>query len=215
MIPLPALLLALAAASACHADAHAGQADGGEPLARVRQRYASMQDAEVRFVQTSPGQQGSPAQGAEMVLQAKKPKSYRLETADQSIVTDGTTVWRHNRRTNQVLVDHYRPEAGSLSPERILSGSPGDVVSRTTGREVRAGRTLTLVTLTPMDDTEAYRSLTLWVDENAGVIRKLEATDVTGRVTVITVSDIRFDTGLTDARFTFQPPAGATVVDLR
>ena len=42
-----------------------------------------------------------------------------------------------------------------------------------------------------------------------------ELTDVNGKVTTYTVSDIKLNPGLSDSRFVLQIPEGAEVVDMR
>jgi len=186
-----------------------------EVLSRVRERYAAMKDVEVRFTQTAPGPKGTSRPPQEGVLQAKKGNRYRIETADQVVVTDGTTVWRFGRRTNQVLVDRFKPDTGVLAPDRLLSGATGEVRGTVTGRETLGGKSVVVLSVVPKEDDGAYTALKLWVDDAAGMVRKLEATDLAGGIVTITVHDVRFDAGIPDARFTFQPPAGADVVDLR
>jgi outer membrane lipoprotein-sorting protein len=58
-------------------------------------------------------------------------------------------------------------------------------------------------------------SLRLWVDPSEWLVRMAELTDVNGKVTTYTVSDIKLNPGLSDSRFVLQIPEGAEVVDMR
>ena len=55
----------------------------------------------------------------------------------------------------------------------------------------------------------------LWVDPSEWLVRMAEMTDVNGKVTTYTVSDIKLNPGLSDSRFVMQIPEGAEVVDMR
>ena len=55
----------------------------------------------------------------------------------------------------------------------------------------------------------------IWVQEGEWIIRKAELLDLHGKRTTYQVHSIKTNTGVPDARFTFQAPAGAETVDLR
>ena len=55
----------------------------------------------------------------------------------------------------------------------------------------------------------------LWVAEEDGLIRKVELDDVSGKVSVYVVNDVKINKGIPDSRFSYKAPAGAEVVDMR
>ena len=55
----------------------------------------------------------------------------------------------------------------------------------------------------------------LWIDDGEWMMKKVELTDVNGKVTTYTVTDARVNIGLPDSRFKYQIPEGTDVVDLR
>jgi outer membrane lipoprotein carrier protein len=186
-----------------------------EVLEKVRKKFETVRDAELKFTQRTRFALANIEQTSSGTLTMKKERKYRIETDDQTIVTDGTTVWSYSAANKQVLIDAYKEDERSLSPERVLSGARGDYAPALLGRE-RLGKTETIVLkLTPRGEQSLVTTLRLWVDTGDWLIRKAEIVDVNGKETVYTVDDIRVNTGVADSRFVFTIPPGVDTVDLR
>jgi len=186
-----------------------------EVLGKLRTAYDAMRDVQVTFTQKVTFAVAKVEQRTSGTLYFKKDHNYRVELEDQTIVTDGETVWSYSASSHQVLIDRFNPDDRSLTPERILTGAPSEYSAALLGREKAGGRDLFVVKLTPTSEQSSLKSMKLWIDDDQWLIRKVEMTDFGGTETTYSVSDIRIDAGLEDSRFTFQIPEGASVVDLR
>jgi outer membrane lipoprotein carrier protein len=186
-----------------------------EVLEHMRERYDDVRDLRLAFTQRTTVARARIDQRSNGTLLLKKEHMYRVELDQQTIVTDGETVWSYSAPTRQVLIDRFKPGEGMLTPERILTGAPEDYRCDMTGREQIGDHDTVVLKLTPRSDNAAVQSLRLWVDTGDWIIRKAEVIDGGGTVTVYTVSDVRINTGVDDARFTYQIPEGVEVVDLR
>ncbi len=131
------------------------------------------------------------------------------------MVTDGETVWSYSAANHQVLIDRFKLSDRSFSPERILGGATGDYTATVRGRERSGNAECIVLWLIPRGEGSLMTSLRLWVDPSEWLVRMAEFTDVNGKVTTYTVSDIKLNPGLSDSRFTLQIPEGAEVVDMR
>jgi outer membrane lipoprotein-sorting protein len=69
--------------------------------------------------------------------------------------------------------------------------------------------------LVPKDDQSFIKSVKMWVEDGTWVVRKVQIIDVNDTETVYTVVELKINTRVNDALFTFTPPAGTEVVDLR
>jgi outer membrane lipoprotein carrier protein len=204
------ILAALVAATA------AGLAQSAEDvLSKVREKYATIQDAEIRFAQTVRFPISKAEQHVSGTLLMKKGNKYRVETDELTVVTDGKTVWSHSHANNQVLIDNFRLDERSYSPERILMAAPEDFAPTLVGHEKSGKGDLTVLKLVPADQHGLIRSFKLWVNEGDHLIRKVEMIDANEKVTTYVVNDIRINRGLNESRFTFPIPEGVEVVDLR
>lgn len=193
----------------------AGQDDAEEVLGNVRKKYDAMNDAELRFTQRVRFPLAKVEQTVSGTLLFKKESKVRIETPDQTLVTDGTTVWSYSPSTHQVLIDRFKQDEQSVTPQKLLMGAAGGYQAALLGRE-KVGNTETVqVKLTPQGDQGLVVSIRLWIDDREWMVRQAEIIDANGKQTTYTVQQVKVNTGLPDARFVFQPPGGTDVVDLR
>lgn len=186
-----------------------------EVLDRVHGTYAAVQDARVYFSQHVKFEMAKLEQNITGTLYVKKKNKYRVELEEQTIVTNGETVWSFSPVTNQVLIDHFDVDEQSLTPERVLTGAPGDFSATLSGREKFGRVEVISIKLVPKDRGSFITSMKLWIDSKEWLIRKVELVDQSGKTTEYVVNEIKINIGLKDSSFTYQIPEGVEVVDLR
>jgi len=184
-------------------------------LEKVRKRYDAVTDAELRFAQKIRFSMTKVEQQVSGTLFIKKKNKYRVEMDDRVIVTDGETIWSYSTANNQVVIDKFKQDEQSLSPEKILVGTPDNFTATLVGEEKLGAFETTVLKLVPKDEQSFIHSLRLWVDEKEWMIRQVEVVDVSEKQTIYSVLQVRTNTGLQDSRFVYQIPKGAEVVDLR
>jgi len=69
--------------------------------------------------------------------------------------------------------------------------------------------------LVPKDDRAFVRSVKVWVDGEQWSARRILIVDVNDTETTYTIRDLKLNTNVSLKTFTFVPPAGTEVVDLR
>ena len=194
--------------------AHAGD-PAKDIMEKVSDRYESINDGELRFTQKTDFALARVEQEVSGTLLFKKTNKYRVEYDGQVVVTDGKTVWSYSPSTNQVLIDDFRLNERSLTPERILGEAPDEYAPTLVGHEKLGTMETVVLKLTPPEGSGTLKSMKIWVQEGEWIIRKAELLDLHGKRTSYQVHSIKTNTGVPDARFTFQAPAGAETVDLR
>lgn len=190
--------------------------DGAQDvLERVKKRYDAIDDAQLRFSQKTRFELSKVEQNVSGTLWMKKNNRYRVETGDQTIVTDGVTVWSYSAANNQVLIDRFKMDENSISPERILMHSPTEYTPSILGKD-KIGKTDVLVLkLVPRNDQSMIKTMKVWVDNATWLIKKVEILDVNGKQTEYLITDLHINSGVKDSLFTYQIPEGVEVVDLR
>lgn len=189
--------------------------DPQEMLENIKNKYDSINDAEFKFSQRTKFALSKKEQTIRGMLAIKKGNKYRVETGKTTIVTDGVTVWSYSTATKQVLIDHFKENERSLTPERILSAAPKDYTPSYVGSEKIGKVQSQILKLVPKSEDSMVGTMKLWVDESTWLIKKAEIVDDNGKETLYTVNEARINIGIPDSRFTFQIPNGVEVVDLR
>lgn len=182
---------------------------------KIQRRYETIEDATARFSQHVKFGYSKIEQNFSGTLVMKKPNRYRIESEHQTLVTNGTTVWSYSPMNKQVIVDRYKENQNSLSPEHFLLNLPSNYYASILGREQADGGSLVVLRLLPKDDQSFVKSMKVWVEEETWVVRKVELVDVNDTQTVYTVQDVKLNTNVKESAFAFSPPSGTEVVDLR
>jgi outer membrane lipoprotein carrier protein len=186
-----------------------------EVTEKLERHYAMVDDVVAQFEQHVRFGFSNIEQTFTGTLTMKKPNHYRIESEHQTIVTDGTTVWAYSPVNQQVVIDHYKENQNSLSPEHFMLNLPSNYYTSLLGEEKGASGPLITLKLVPKDDRSFVKSVKLWVEPSTWMIRRIVILDVNDTETTYTVRDIRMNTNVKDASFVFAPPAGTEVVDLR
>ncbi|MEL6345730.1 MAG: outer membrane lipoprotein chaperone LolA [Myxococcota bacterium] len=185
----------------------------------VETAYSEVQAVKADFVQTSASAiTGQTTQQG--ILELKRPQKARWEfTAPQKslLVADGQKIWIYTPADNQVIVT---PDVGGASnPTSDLMGLLTDLSQvnqyfdvKTTEDGDTTGHTLQL---TPTDDElkAQIQTLQLTLSRDEYLLQKMVMTDAFGQVTTLEFSNVNLKAQIDDARFTFQVPDGATVID--
>ena len=87
--------------------AHAGE-DVKDIISKVQKKYDSIRDVSVVFVQDVQFGVTKAEQSFSGKLLMKKGNKYRIEMEQQTIVTDGKSVWSLNKVNNQLLIDNFK-----------------------------------------------------------------------------------------------------------
>jgi len=119
-----------------------------EIIERVQKKYAEVNDAILHFSQKVKFSLSKAEYTSNGVLYMKKTNHYRIVTDDRTFVTDGETVWSYSPANKQVLIDRYKEEPRSFSPEKFLLSVPKDFYSAILGREKFQGTKVVVLKLT-------------------------------------------------------------------
>ncbi len=208
------LLLGLLFAPRCTAGDERLQA--GEVLKNVQRRYEKIADASASFEQTVVLKYTNVEQKFSGSIRMKKPDKYRLESDQQSLVTDGKTVWIYSPVNRQVLVDEYREDAESFSAEKFLFGLPTEFTAAILDEKSTIPGVDYVLKLVPKPgNASIVKWLKVWVRSEDWSVRKVEYADQNDTDISYTLHDLAFDRGLSDSLFVFTVPQGVETIDMR
>ncbi len=181
------------------------QSDANQLLQAVQEKFNTLSDLSANLTQSVNGSANLTGK-----VYYKKENKIRFELTNILIVSDGETNWNYNEKENKVIISSYDEEdAGLLSIERIIFDYPEECELSTyliADQEV--------LMLVPQTSTFNFNSVKLWISEDNLIYRVLIDDPVAGLVQ-IDLTNYRIDKNLPDSKFTFTPPEGSKVIDLR
>jgi outer membrane lipoprotein carrier protein len=184
-------------------------------LSDVQAAYGALNGLQASFTQIvgSDFADGSTRVEGTVLLSGNK---YRVRTPDQTVVTNGQATWIYTPADSQVVVSTADTE-GTVTPETFLTASEGryDVTGSTTA--TRLGASHQKLSLSATGTAARFAEATLWVRATDRVVTRIRATDRNGSTLDLRLHDIVVNPEAlrVDAPFTFTPPPGVEVVDLR
>ncbi len=205
--PLPRLGTALLLATVLCT----GQASAQTPEAVARglqQRYGTVRSLQANFVQTSGGQRLTGT------LAVRGP-AFRLDLGEQTLVTDGRTMWSYNEDDRQVVVQAYDEGQVGFSVGQLFTDYLR--VFRVTGASKArlGGVAYDVLALRPRTSGSSVRDATLYVRSSDAVPTRVRVHDRNGGSLQFDVSNVRLNRTLAASTFRFEAPRGTETVDLR
>jgi chaperone LolA len=186
-----------------------------EIIEKVQAKYKKTNSVIAKYTQTIKFKLTKMEQSYDCTLLLKKEKKYRIETDQQVFVTDGVTSWAYSPKTNQVIIDDYREDKNSISPEKFLTEYPDDYYSSLIGKVKINNQDTYEMKLTPKGNTSFIKSLKVWVDSDEWFIRKIEMIDMNDNTTIYAVKKIDSNVEISNDKFQFKPTSETQVIDLR
>jgi len=183
-------------------------------LQEVQTTYEALDGLRATFAQTVRSEfAGQPTRLQGSVLLAGN--KYRVQTPQQTVVTDGRTTWIYTPADSQVVVNAAEREQAPITPTAFLSGAAERYTVDRTGTAVLDGTPHHTLALAAAADTTRFRTARLWVRQGDRIVTRVRATDRNGTTLDLRLSEIELNPPLPESPFTFTPPEGVDVVDLR
>lgn len=207
------LLVGVGSSTATAQTAEYAAPDDGEWLQRIQSRYNAIDGIRAGFVRTVESDFAS-TQSVEgtLVLSGSR---YRVETASQTFVTDGTTTWIYSPGQQQVVVNDAVTDSRSLTPDTFFTDYADRYKIQTQRDTVSGDQRYEILGLVPSSEEAAFDDVVLWVNPETMIIERLRVTDASDNRITIQLRDIQLNPGLDASVFQFDPPSDVEMVDLR
>lgn len=138
---------------------------------------------------------------------------FRLYTEEQTIVSDGKSIWSYTPFTNQVIINKIDKSGGTILPGDFLSDYPKDYKTKLLDEDKFEGEYL--LELKPKDSSSFVTAIRIWLDGEDYLIRSIEYIDINQNVTLWEITEINLSPDFDDSHFKFKSPSGVETVDLR
>jgi outer membrane lipoprotein carrier protein len=186
--------------------------DAQEIIKNVQSKYSSTSDATANYSQSVKYSSGKSVSSSGTIYIQKEDK-YRIETKNDIIVTDGVTSWAYSKKKNQVVIDDYKNDGNTFSPNKFLFSYPVNFYSDLDGDENVSGNDCYVLKLKPRNKGP-IKEARICVDKSSYLIRKITISSSESTTTYI-LKKITLDSGVSSSKFTFSPPEGVEIIDLR
>jgi len=185
-------------------------------LNKVKQKYESLSAVCGEFKQTFHWKIADETQITTGTLCTRNGIMFRIEMQDQTIVSDGVTLWTLSKANTQVLIDN----AANDKDNNPFLKSFIDKYFKQYKSELLADETLNdaphyHLILSATSEDEFARTIELWVNKSTLIMSRIKQVDANGNDSIYEVTDIKLNPNLSDQDFKLTVPEGYETVDLR
>ena len=206
-----------------------GELDSAEAITgKMRQRLDGVRSLSARYsVTTYAAVLDRRSETGGRLFLLRDENRLRLEEADQTIVSDGESLWTYVHANRQVIVSPAQEGAAGARSDRPgrpgRPGRPDDFIFNYSnqyrydleGREPVDGTPCYVLGLTAVAPADGIPALRIWVDEGTWLTKKVVYTDDMGSETTLRFMDFRLNTKLPPGLFKMTTPEDVEWVDLR
>lgn len=140
----------------------------------------------------------------------KKENNIRVEFPNQIIVSDGKTSWNYNKKDKKVIISNYDDtDSGLLSINYLVYQYPSEC-----NLSLNSVGDRQILILTPKSKRNNLGEVKLVIDKDNLIDKILIANQNIGAME-ITFSNYSLNQKISDSQFSFTPPEGTSIVDLR
>lgn len=191
-------------------------ADADEIIKNIQKKYKSAKTVRIQFKETALYKLTNTMTEVSGTLQMEGEEKFRLDSEDQVIVNDGKNVWRYNKLNNQVLIDYAKKTEQDVMLSNFLYEIKDHYFGQIIEEKKEGGVRKYAIKLTPKPNEQSFfTSVKIWVADKTWEIDEVVYTDYNGNETTYIIEKIEFNPNFTTAVFSFTPPEGIQVVDLR
>jgi outer membrane lipoprotein carrier protein len=190
-----------------------------EVVEKVQATCAQTQDLSARFQQKATNRTLNEDRDASGVFLAKRPGKMRWEyqkPEPRLFVTDGKTLWDYSPADKQVRVQGVAQSLTSRVPMSFLAGDctlrRDFDISLVENAATRSDPRIRILDLRPKRPEAGIGRMFLEVSVKGFMIEKATVVDAYGNTTVIALTNLKLNSGLSDDQFQFTPPAGVRVI---
>lgn len=140
----------------------------------------------------------------------KKKDMLRVELKKSILISNGVTNWNFNQKENKVIISKNEDNASPLSLNKVIYDYPREcsISSEIIEREE-------VLILTPNKNSSiGYSLVKIWVN-NENLIKQIVMKDKADNQIRIDFTNYRINQKIPDSKFSFSPPEGSKVIDLR
>ena len=179
--------------------------NGNELLDSVQKKYKSINDFSAGFKQSINGKTSVNGK-----IYYSKGNKLRLELKNSTIISDGTTLWNYNKAQNKVVINNSSGSDQSFTIDKFLFDYPSKCVL-----SLEKENNQNVLVMVPQNDSKMNFKKTRISVTPEFLITQVNIENLSGSVTNFQFSDYKLNQNLPDSRFSFSPPVGTNIIDLR
>ncbi|MGK9476462.1 LolA family protein [Melioribacter sp. OK-6-Me] len=171
-------------------------------LKKLQEKFDSIDSFTANF------QFSSPTTNINGKIYYKKHNKFVIDSDTRKIISDARSLWNYDIKGKRVIISDIKSEPSSFSIEKYLFDLPQNC--KVSSFKDKSGKSY-LVLIPKIE--EDFKKIT--IETSNDFFKKIELTDINGETHIIEFNNIKTDVNIKEEIFTFVPPKGIRIIDLR
>ena len=142
---------------------------------------------------------------------------FRVETENQDIICDNTTIWTHLKLVNEVQINYFEPDDDMIQPSQLFTVYKQDYTSYYVGESNKDDRRIHTIDLVPNDKDQSFFKIKLEIDTKSYLFRSIKVLSKDGTNYMYNITSFTPNQNIktTDFQFSADKYPGIDIIDLR
>jgi outer membrane lipoprotein-sorting protein len=182
---------------------------------KVKDTYQDLKTVVIDFEQDFKWKLAGTNQKVNGKIIIKDNVKYHVEIDNNTIVTDGITVWNYSKANNQVIIKNSEKADADQLPSKILLKYAEDYNVTLVGEERLQNNDCYVLLFKSKTGDDYYQQMKAWISKKNWLTQKIEQTDINQNINTYLIRSVQTNTPIDDSNFVFQTPKGVEEIDMR
>ncbi|MBN2092412.1 outer membrane lipoprotein carrier protein LolA [candidate division KSB1 bacterium] len=182
---------------------------------KVKDTYQDLRTVVIEFEQDFKWKLAGTNQKVNGKIIIKDNVKYHVEIDNNTIVTDGITVWNYSRANNQVIIKNSEKADADQLPSKILLKYAEDYNVTLVGEERLQNTDCYVLLFKSKTGDDYYQQMKAWISKKNWMTSKIEQTDINQNINTYLIRSVQTNTPIDDSNFIFRTPKGVEEIDMR
>ncbi len=174
-------------------------------IEKVQTKFNSLNNFQSEFIQTSNNKIGLKGK-----FYFRKKNNYRIELKNNTIISDGTTIWNYDKKRNRVIISNIEDDPLAFSLREYLFNYP----PKCNITESAVNTNHKVITLKPKTNDLNFKEAKIWVTKDY-LVEKIKVEDFNGSSFSFKFGNIQINKKLNSKLFQFSNNMDTKIIDLR
>ncbi len=182
---------------------------------KVKETYQDLRTVIIEFEQDFKWKLAGTNQKVNGKIIIKDNVKYHVEIDNNTIVTDGKTIWNYSKANNQVIIKNAEKADADQLPSKILLKYAEDYHVTLVGEERLQNAECYVLLFKSKTGDDYYQQMKAWISKKNWMTAKIEQTDINQNVNTYLIRSVQTNTPIDDSNFIFRTPKGVEEIDMR
>jgi len=181
----------------------------------VLKKYEESKNIKVDFLQTFNWKLTDNISEQKGTIWLEGKEKFKILTEDQTIVSDGKTVWTYSKINKQVIIDRVDNSEDINLPRDILLNFSDQYESIYVKNEKIDNKDCFFIELSSKEDDLFIKQMKLWIEIKTMILLKIEQIDINDNVNTYLLSNFKTNVPINASFFKYEIPDTLEVIDMR